>query len=157
MGSGDQRGAVVGAGDGARVAATGERDLEHFEVVVDCGDGDDVVALGVERVGIGAKPDERARRPVLPAESCDVQRRAAVGVLDIRLLAFGDELFDLGDIAARGGVMQTGIDAQFPLGRWRLREHDTGCAGAPHREKTENNETNKVPRHGCTDAEICPR
>ena len=121
MGGGDQRGAIVGAGDRARIAAAFERDLEHLEVVVHGRDGDDVVALGVERVRIGAEPDERVRRRVLAQKRRDMQRGAAVGVLDVRFLARGDQLLDLGDVAARCCVVQAGIDAQLPLARRGLR------------------------------------
>ena len=52
---GDQRGAVVAAGDVARAGAAVERELEHLDVVRDRGDGDDVVAVELQRVGIGAE------------------------------------------------------------------------------------------------------
>ena len=52
----------------------------------------------------------------------DMQRGSAVGVLDVGLFAFTDEPLDLDGIAARGGVMQPGIDPQLPFGRRRLRE-----------------------------------
>jgi hypothetical protein len=49
-----------------------------------------------------------------------MQWRAAVGVLNVRLLALADQFLDLGDVAARSRIMQTGVDAQFPLARRRL-------------------------------------
>jgi len=122
----------MGTGDGARVAAALERDPEHFEVVVHGRDGDDVVALGIERVRVGAEPEEGARRLVLAQKRGDVQRRAAVGVLDVGLFALGDQLLDLGGVAARGGIVKPGIDAQLPLARRGLRKAygagELGCA-----------------------------
>ena len=106
---------VMGTGDGARVAAALERDPEHFEVVVHGRDGDDVVALGIESVRIGAEPEEGARCRILAQKGGDVQWRAAVGVLNVGLFALGDQLLDLGGVAARGGIVKTGIDAQLPL------------------------------------------
>ncbi len=52
---GDQRRAVVAAGDVGGLAADRERDLERLDVVGDGGDGDDVVAVVLERVRIGAR------------------------------------------------------------------------------------------------------
>ena len=40
----------------------------------------------------------------------DVQRRAAVRILDVRPLAGGDQALDFGDVAVGGGGMQAGID-----------------------------------------------
>ena len=97
-------------GDVAGAGAALERDVEHVEVVLRRRDGQDVVALGVERVGIGAEADERARRGMVLAEYGDVQRRAAVGILDVRPLAGGDQPLDLGDVASGGGGVQAGID-----------------------------------------------
>ena len=101
--------------------------LEHLDVVVDGRDGQDVVALGVERIGIGAEPEERARRRVMLAVDRDVQRRAAVRILDVHPLAGGDQALDLGDVAAGGGGMQAGIDLEVALARRRLgRRHAVG-------------------------------
>jgi len=129
---GDQCSVVMGTGDGACVAAALERDPEHFEVVVHGRDGDDVVALGIERVRVGAEPEEGARCRILAQKGGDVQRRAAVGVLDVGLFALGDQLLDLGGVAARGGIVKTGIDAQLPLARRGLRKAygagELGCA-----------------------------
>ena len=62
MRRGDQRGAVVAAGDVLRAAAQLERDLQRRQIVRHRGDGDDVVAVVLQRVGIGARRDERAHR-----------------------------------------------------------------------------------------------
>ena len=123
-----KRGAVVLAGDVARAAAAGERDLQHFEIVLHRRDGDDVVALRVHRVRIGAEPQERLRRGMLTAEGGDVQRRAAVGILEVRLLAIGDQPFDLRNVAIGGGGMQAGVDLQFTLGGCGLRQQERRCA-----------------------------
>jgi len=116
MGGGDQCRVVIGTGDGARIATALERDLQQFEVVVYGRDGDDVVALGIERVWVGAESDEGARRRILTQKRGNMQRRAAVGVLNVGLFALGDQLLDLSGIAACGGVVEAGIDAQSPLG-----------------------------------------
>src|SRR5262249_42571622 len=149
MGGGDQRSVVIGTGDGARIAAALERDLQQFEVVVHGRDGDDVVALGIERVWVGAEPDEGARCRILAQKRGYVQRRAAVGVLNVGLFALGDQLLDLSGVAARGGVVEAGIDAQLPLARRRLREAcgagELGCANR-HQSKKD-----KTSRHGCVD------
>ena len=113
--SGDhQRSRMVRADDGARIGAARKRDVKHLEVVIQRCDGDDIVTLGIERVRIGTKPQQRLRCSMAAQKRGDKQRRSAVGVLDIGLFAFGDELLDLGGVAACGGVMQPGIDAQLP-------------------------------------------
>ena len=88
--------------------------------------------MGIERVRVGAEPQQGARRLVLAQKGGYVQRRAAVGVLDVGLFALGDQLLDLGGVAARGGVVKPGIDAQLPLARRGLRKAygagELGCA-----------------------------
>ena len=79
------------------------------------------------------------------AEDRDMQRRAAVAVLEIGFLAIRDQLFDLGHVAARGGIVQAGIDAQFALGRRVLRQHVRGIAERQQCEQAYNCD----PRHGC--------
>ncbi len=113
------------------LAPFSKRDLEHLDVVLDDGDGHDVVALGVERIGIGAEAQQRARRGVVLSINRDVQRRAAVRILDVHPLAIGDQALDLGDVALGGGGMQTGIDPEVTLARWRLRQDD--CRRTPAR------------------------
>src|SRR5262249_46952595 len=77
----------------------------------------------------------------------DVQRRAAVGVLDVGLFALGDQLLDLGGVAARGGIVKPGIDAQLPLARRGLRKaYGAGELGYANRH--ESNQA-KASRHGC--------
>src|SRR5262249_11124507 len=78
----------------------------------------------------------------------DDERRAAVGVLNGGLLALRDELLDLGDVAARGGVVQPGIDAQLTLARRRLRPRSR--AGSKQ-SKTADNNTKQASHHGCTE------
>src|SRR5882757_2382621 len=46
-----------------------------------------------------------------------------MAVLDVRLFALGDQLLDLGNVAVGGCGVQSGIDAQLPFARRRLR----GC------------------------------
>ena len=77
-----------------------------------------------------------------------MKRRAALGVLKVGLFAFRDQLLDRGDIPARRGVVEAGIDAQLPLARRRLREgvaHRSGtCQDAGGHEEN----TDKVSCHG---------
>jgi hypothetical protein len=136
VGGGDQCGAVILAGDVARAAAAGERDLQHLDIVLHRGDGDDVVVLRVHRIRVGAETQQRLHHRVLAAERGDVQRRAAVGILEVRLLAFGNQLFDLGDIAVGGGGVQAGIDLQFTLG-WRGLCHQWRRCGAEQRQRSD--------------------
>ena len=122
----DQRGAVIGTGDICARWRRLECDLEHFQIVLHRRDGDDVVVLRVHRIRIGAEPQQRSCGRVLAAEGSDVQRRAAVGILQVRLLAGSDQLLDLGHIAIGGGGMQPGVDLEFALGRRSLRPQRAG-------------------------------
>src|SRR5262249_30593201 len=100
------------------------------------------------------EPDKGARCLVLAQKRGDVQRRAAVGVLDGGLFALGDQLLDLGGIAARGGVVKAGIDAQLPVARRGLRQawggRGLGCARRHPSKKT------NASRPCCLDRG-CPR
>ena len=60
MRGGDESGAVVAARDVGRAIAELERGFERGGIVGDRGDRDHVVAVRVERVGIGARVDQRA-------------------------------------------------------------------------------------------------
>ena len=135
VGGGDQRGAVVVAGDRAGIGAGFERDLEQLDVVVDRGDGERVETLQVARVRIGAEPQQRAHRVMMLAVGGHQQRRAAVGILQVRALAFLDQFFDLGDVAHGGGRVQAGIDPQIAVARRRLRRG--GGRGCEQRRKSQ--------------------
>ncbi len=75
----------------------------------------------------------------------DMQRRSAVGILNVGLFALTDQLLDLGSVAARGRVVESGIDAQLPLARRRLRDAYPAAqlGGANHESKAK-----KASRHG---------
>src|SRR5262249_42254889 len=108
-------------------------------------DGGDVMGLGIEGIRIGAEPQKRPGR-FMAAQKCrDVQRRSAVGILNVGLFALTDQLLDLGSVAARGRVVESGIDAQLPLARRRLRDAYPAAqlGGANHESKAK-----KAPRPG---------
>ena len=139
----NQRRAVITAGDSLRVAAAFKRDLKHRHVVGDRCNGDDVIAVDVQLVRIGAEPDQGARGIVLLLIDRDMQRRAMTRVE--RFLVFGsrDARFDIGDVATGGGGMQAAIGAQFGLGRRDLRrrrqhgqERDEKGGEEMHRESS---------------------
>lgn len=100
---------------------------------------------------------------MLAKEGGDVQRRAAVGVLDVRAFALGDELLDLGDIAARGRVVQPGIDAQLALAGRDLRKagpggDDGASAGDAQgqRQICETSERSELSHHGRAGSRLDP-
>jgi len=103
------------------IGAALERNLEHCEVIVDGGDRQRIKTIVVARIRIGAQPQERLRGSVLAAESSHNERRAALGILQVRLFAIGDQLLDRAGIAVGRGCMQPGIDTQLTFARRRLR------------------------------------
>ena len=138
MRGGDQRRLVVRADDCACIGSAGKRDLQHIKVVVHRRDGEDIVALGIARLCIRAEPQQGLCSGVAAQKRRDMQRGSAISVLNAGLFAFGDELLDLGGVAARGGVVQPGIDAQLPFTRRRLREARAAAelGSANHESKT---------------------
>ena len=81
MSGGNQGRAIITAGNSLRVAAAFKRDLKHRHVVGDSCDGDNVIAIDVQLVRIGAEPDQGARGIVLllidrDVPACDDARRA---------------------------------------------------------------------------------
>ena len=121
MGGGDQRRAVIGAGDVGRLAAAFQRRLEHRHVVGNRRNGDDVVALAVERVRIGAERHEFHGRGILLGEGGDVEGRAAVRVAHVHIGAVLDEPLDRRRIAARRRRVKAVIGGEFGRVRRRLR------------------------------------
>jgi hypothetical protein len=63
------------------------------------------------------------------AERRDEQRRAALGILEVGILAVGDQLLDLGHLATGGGGVQARIDRNLALGRCLLGRQRTWQAG----------------------------
>src|SRR5262249_24421579 len=108
-------------------------------------DRGDVIALGIEGIRIGAEPQKRPRRVMAAQKRRDMQRRSAVGILNVGLFALTDQLLDLGSVAARGRVGESGVDAQLPLARRRLRDAYPAAqlGGANHENKAK-----KASRHG---------
>ena len=84
----------------------------------------------------------------MTAEGSDVQRRAAVGILQVRLLASGDQLLDLSYVAIGGGGMQAGVDLQFTLGRRGLREQRAGRQQQCQRRREQHPEMRTTSIHG---------
>ena len=115
MRGGDQRRAVIGAGDVARLAAAVERGFQHRHVVGDRRDGDDVVFLRLERIGVGAEPHQRACGVRLAHEGGNMERRAGVAVARIDRRARLHELLNFGDVALCRRRVQAAIGLQ--LGR----------------------------------------
>src|SRR5437868_7352169 len=147
MGGGNQRSVVIEAGDGPRIAATLQSEIEHLKIIVHRRYRENVVALGIECIRIGAQPQERPRGAVLAQKRGDVQRRTAVSVLNIRLFALTDQPLDFADVAARGSVVQSGVDTQLPLARRALRE--ARCAGKLDRADHDYSKAGQVSGHGC--------
>jgi hypothetical protein len=143
----NERGAVVSAGDIAGAGTAVEREFQSFEIVRHGGDGDDVVAVDLQCVRVGAALDQRAGG-VVPLEiDRDVKRGAASRVLDVRPLALGDQLLDLGDVALGRGFVQSGVDADViggrgGLGMGRRREKQSQKLTGPDRAM------NLSTRHG---------
>ena len=65
--------------------------------------------------GVGAALEQRLRGRLMAEMRRDMQRRAAVRILRVDVLAGRDQPLDLGGVALRGGGVQARIDAQ--LGR----------------------------------------
>ena len=81
----DQRGSVVSAGDCAGIAAEFDRQFHHLQIVLDSGNGDDVVAIILERIDIGAPSYERTNGVILRLEGSDVKRRTSGCVARVRI------------------------------------------------------------------------
>ena len=128
----DQRRPVVWAGDVFWIAGSGQRQVEHRDVVVHRRDGHDVVALCIERVRIGATFEERLGSWVMAEMRRDMQRRAAMRIPHVRLPARRNQPLDFAGIAFHGGGMQTGVDAQLRWPRWDLRERGKGACKNDH-------------------------
>src|SRR5262249_16752986 len=152
MGGRDQRSVVIEADDGARVGAALQSDVDHFEIVVHRRYRENVVALGIERIRIGAQPQERLRRAVLAQERGTMQRGAAVGILNIQLFALTDQPLDFHDVPAGSGVVQAGVDTQLPFAWWSLRK---ACRAAKlDRAKDNQSKTGKASRHCYMDRSV---
>jgi hypothetical protein len=122
MGGGNQRRAVIGAGDVRCLAAKLQCELEHRHVIGDGGNGDDVVALRLERVGVGAATCQSLGGAGLFEESRDMQRCAAVTIAGIDQCAGGAEALDRGDVACGAGRVQALIGGNFGRAGRNLRQ-----------------------------------
>ena len=99
-----------------RIGPAGERELEQLHVIVDGRERQDVEALHVAGIGIGAALEQRLDRRVVLAICRDEERGAAVGILDVGVFAVADELLDLGHLAIGGGGVQAGVDRDVAVG-----------------------------------------
>jgi hypothetical protein len=99
MGGGDKRGAVIDRGDGARVAAAVERDLEAGQIVCDRRDGDDVVAPEFKPVRIRAETEQGTRGLVLLHEDGHMQRRSLLRIGGVERGTVADGALDRGNVA----------------------------------------------------------
>ena len=122
MRRGDQRGSVVTAGDVRGTAAQREGDVERRQVVRDRRDGDDVVAVTLQRVRIGACLHQRPHCVVLAGEGGNVQRGAAVPVTCVDTGAGSDEPGDLARVAAGCGGKKSRIPRALVRGGRQLAE-----------------------------------
>jgi len=77
-----------------------------------------------------------------------MKRRATLGILDVGLFALRDQLLDLGDVSARSGVVEAGIDAQLPLARRRLGEGAASSSGNQRHAGGCEDNNDKASRHG---------
>jgi len=134
---GDERRAVVRARDVLRTPSQLQRDLQCGEIVRHRRNGDDVVAIVLERVRIGTCIDEGAHRAALRCVGGDVERRAAVAVPRLDIGALLRELPDRRRVAARGCGEEPGVGGALRgpgrnLGageRHRAGKHQRGAEG----------------------------
>jgi hypothetical protein len=66
--------------------------------------------------------------------------------LNIRLFAFTDQPLDFRDLAARGGIVESGVDTQLPFAWWSLCE--ARCAAKLDRAKEDQRKTGRASCHG---------
>ena len=123
----DQRGAVVAAGDVGGLAAKFERELERRHIVGHCGDGDNVVAVLLQRIHIRPGRSQRTHGVVLGEMGSSVQGRALVAVTRIHLCAACDQRFDVSRAVAQRRCEQALVLRKFATGRRDLSlriQHD---------------------------------
>jgi hypothetical protein len=118
MGGGDQSRAVVPAGDQGGVAAGRQRDFDHFGVVGDGGDGDDVVAVEVEAVHVCAGVEKRLRRLAVAEMGRHHHGRPAAAVRRVELGSRFGQPADRRGIAGRRGAVQTFVSGNLDRA-WR--------------------------------------
>jgi hypothetical protein len=98
-----------------------ERDLEHRHVVGNRSNGDDVVLLGLECVGIGTEAQQGNSGVLLAHEDGDVKRRAGAAVARIDHPAGRHQAFDFAGIASGRRGVQAAIGRYFGRARRNLR------------------------------------
>ncbi|VVT58189.1 hypothetical protein BOS5A_200461 [Bosea sp. EC-HK365B] len=118
MGGRDQSRAEIGAGDGARVAADGERSAHGLDIIRDRRDGDRVIGAAVEGTRISTCPGELAHRLALAGMGGGKQCGTALTVAGFEAMAGRDRLPEGYKIAAIGRQMQPVIGRHLGR-RWR--------------------------------------
>lgn len=98
---------------------------QRAHVICDGGDGDRVVTIALQRCRVGASLHQRGDRITMPPECCHVQRRAAVIIAHVHILAAGPQPADLVRIAARGGGEQARVARRIGRSRRDLRQTRT--------------------------------
>jgi hypothetical protein len=152
----DQCRAVIDAGDELRARAVLEERLHHRRVVAHGGDRHGVVALAVEKGGIGScVAQQRAGGVAMALEGRDVQGRAVVAVARVRIGAGGRKSPDFRDAAASRRGVQIAIGSELGRARRRLcqrrgnrcREHRREPAG-------QGQASHRATLHPCPDAQL---
>ena len=124
MRCGDQGRAVPAAGDVPGADAQRQRHLQRRDVVGYRGDGDDVIAVILQRIHIGAGGGQRAQGVMLACVSGHVQRRAAMavaGIDRIGVAASGQQRLDARRVAALRGIEQSVVAHDIGGGGRHLR------------------------------------
>ncbi len=114
----DQRGALPATRDVARSTANRQRNSQCRDIVGDRGNGDDVVLVRFQRVGVRSGQDERTHDVMLAGEGGDVQWRATVGVSGAEIFAAGGQSLDRARVPRRCSGERSRIGAQFRT-TWR--------------------------------------
>ena len=131
---GDQRRALVGAGDVPRVRAQRQRQPERRRIVGHGGNGDDIVVVVFEGVGIGARVDQDPHH-LVPAEICGyVQRRAAVAIANVDRRAARDRLFHPGHVPHDRSLVKSTVSAALGSARRCLRHRGDRCRKGHQRD-----------------------
>ncbi len=132
LGGGDQRGAVPVGVDQVGAVAEIEGELHQVGIARDGGDGDDIVALPVLGVHVGAALGQGPDCGILRAEGRDDHRRPAAAVARVHLGAFGDQPADRRHVAVKGGAVEAVITRDLGGGGRGL-----GRGGRRHEEERE--------------------
>ncbi len=92
MRRGDQCRAVIWACDKIGPIASGERGIQHIQIVGDGGNRHHVVGIIVESVWVGAGAGECRDHVFVRGEGCNMQRRPSVSISPLQISPFGDQV-----------------------------------------------------------------